>query len=70
MLLLSLDSQKLSLVLDSLNSEPLSTGMMKFLCCKTTHYFLTGIYHFLPSVPQGQKFMAYVPYRDHSEDCS
>lgn len=42
MLLLSLDSQKLSLVLDSLNSEPLSTGMMKFLCCKTTHYFLTG----------------------------
>lgn len=52
MLLLSLDSQKLSLVLDSLNSEPLSTGMMKFLFCKTTHYSLTGIYHFLPNVPK------------------
>lgn len=69
MLLLSLYSQKLSLVLDSLKFEPLvyRDGEVSVL---QNNNFLTGIYHFLPNVPQGWKFMGRAPYPDHSEDCS
>lgn len=69
MLLLSLYSQKLSLVLDSLNFEPLVYRDDEVSVLQNNN-FLTGIYHLLPNVPQGWKFMGYAPYPDHSEDCS
>ena len=69
MLLLSVYSQKLSLVLDSLNFEPLVYRDDEVSVLQNNN-FLTGIYHLLPNVTQGWKFMGYAPYPDHSDDCS